>query len=133
MAQRVRLLSLLRILRNACAAGEAAAAVLLAADVPCRVLRAACQLASTPTSGCTDTQQLLAAALQLLANACAASPAAAVVVWRAWFPDALAQLLADTHGGGGESSSAGCSRSFGHPCCCPFVLLLSVSLNLPSK
>lgn len=100
MAHRARLLSLIRLLRNSCAAGAPAAAELLTADVPCRALRLACHLASTPVaSGCADSQQqLLAASLQLLANACAASPAAAIAVWQGWFPESLTQLLADTQG-----------------------------------
>ncbi|KAF6264494.1 hypothetical protein COO60DRAFT_127959 [Scenedesmus sp. NREL 46B-D3] len=92
---------LLRVLRNACAAGPAAAEVLRTSSVHVHAVQLAAALAQAHARAttvdpqqCKEQQQLLLAALQLLANLCAASAESAAAVWAAFFPDRLQSILA---------------------------------------
>jgi hypothetical protein len=98
-------LVLLRVLRNACAAGPAAAEVLQASSVHTHAAQLAADIAQAQVEvttldpeQCKEQHQLLLAALQLLANLCAASIEAAAAVWAVLFPDRLQSILAVLQG-----------------------------------
>jgi hypothetical protein len=98
-------LVLLRVLRNACAAGPAAAQVLQASDVHMHaaqlaadVAQAQVQVTTLDPEQCKEQHQLLLTSLQLLANLCAAATEAAAAVWQALFPNRLQSILAVLQG-----------------------------------
>jgi hypothetical protein len=112
-------LVLLRVLRNACAAGSAAAEVLQtssvhthAAQLAADVAQAQVHVTTLDPEQCKEQHQLLLASLQLLANLCAASREAAVAVWAALFPDRLQSILAVLQG---RNATCACASTF---CCC---------------
>jgi hypothetical protein len=98
-------LTLLRVLRNACAAGPAATEVLQASDVhmhaaqlTAATAQAQVQVSTFDPEQCKEQQLLLLTALQLLANMCAASADAAAAVWAVLFPGRLQDILAVPEG-----------------------------------
>uniref|UniRef100_A0A383VNF2 Ataxin-10 domain-containing protein n=1 Tax=Tetradesmus obliquus TaxID=3088 RepID=A0A383VNF2_TETOB len=94
-------LMLLRVLRNACAAGPAAAEVLQAnavhmhaAQLAAAIAQAQVQVTTLDPEQCKEQRLLLVTALQLVANMCAAAAEAAAAVWAVLFPDRLLKILA---------------------------------------
>lgn len=105
-------LTLLRVLRNACAAGPAAAEVLQAnavhthaAQLAAAIAQAQVQVTTLDPEQCKEQLLLLVTALQLLANMCAAAAEAAAAVWTVLFPDRLLKILAVLEGNTPSSSS----------------------------
>jgi hypothetical protein len=99
------LLQLVRLLRNCCAAGEAAATPQLkegvhTATINLSVRLAADLLASNISNSSSEDpkQQLLLCSTQLLANISVASSTAATAVWEGWFPKQVHAVLATGHG-----------------------------------
>jgi hypothetical protein len=102
---RTALLSHLRLLRNACAAGAPAAAALMRAGAHCAAPAVAAEIQNARVSrplgaaaAAAGERQLLAAACQLLANFSVASPAAAAAIWGECFPDVHQRLTATADG-----------------------------------
>lgn len=100
------LLLSLRLLRNCCAAGRAAAACLMRCGLQCVVPAVAAELQThlkqqpdAPSLRRTELRQLLLSCVQLLANFSVASGAAAEALWHECFP-LIHEQLTDTHDGG---------------------------------
>jgi hypothetical protein len=98
-------LTLLRVLRNACAAGPAAAEVLQAsgvhvhaAQLAAAIAHAQVQVTTLDPEQCKEQRLLLLTVLQLLANMCAASAEGAAAVWTALYPERLQSILAVPEG-----------------------------------